>query len=183
MSKKAVYTRIQNNAEWLRVMSKEMLEENGMKLPKPEWLDREVMLVDGSELSVKSRGQGDYFLHYAMNLFEFTGSMKLTEITTGESLKNYKFHENEIVIGDRGYVSIKGMKYIMECNADFILRYRKNSFNIYDENRIKVDILPRIRNLQEFESTSFKGYYKVKNEYRPVRLIAMKKAEKMMRKL
>lgn len=187
MSKKAVYTRIQNSAEWLRVMSKEMLEENGMKLPKPEWLDRDVKLVDGSELSVKGSGQGDYFLHYAINLFEFTGSMKLTEITTGESLKNYEFHENEIVIGDRGYVSIKGMEYIMECNADFILRYRKNAFNIYDENRIKVDILTEIRNLQEFESMSFKGFYKVKNEYRPVRLIAMKKSreddEKAVKKI
>lgn len=178
MSKKAVYTRIQNSAEWLRTMSKEMLEENRMKLPKSVWLDRDVILVDGSKLGVKGSGQGDYFLHYAMNLFEFTGSMKLTKITTGESLTNYEFDENEIVIGDRGYVSIKGMEYIMECNADFILRYRKNAFNIYDENKIKVDILPEIRNLQEFESMSFKGFYKVKNEYRPVRFVVMKKSEK-----
>ena len=123
MSKKAVYTRIQNSAEWLKIISKEMLEESGMKLPKPEWLDRDVLLVDGSELSEKDSGQGDYFLHYAMNLFEFTGNMKLTGITTGESLTNYESHENEIVIGDRGYVSIKGMEYIMESDADFILRY------------------------------------------------------------
>ncbi|MDE6426186.1 MAG: transposase [Ruminococcus sp.] len=91
------------------------------------------------------------------------------------------------MIGDRGYVSIKGMEYIMECNADFILRYRKNAFNIYDENRIKVNILTEIRNLQKFESMSFKGFYKVKNEYRPVRLTAMKKSreddEKAVKKI
>lgn len=178
MSKKAVYTRIQNSAEWLRRMSKEMLEENGMKLPKPVWLDKDVILVDGSELCVKGSRQGDYFLHYAMNLFEFKGNMKLTGITTGESLTNYEFHKSEIVIGDRGYVSIRGMEYVMKSGADFILRYRKNAFNIYDENRMKVDILTIIGNLQEFESMSFTGFYKVKNEYRPVRFVAMKKSKK-----
>ena len=49
MSKKAVYTRIQNSAEWLRAMSEKCLKK--MKLPKPKWLTKEVVLVDGSELS------------------------------------------------------------------------------------------------------------------------------------
>ena len=35
MSKKAVYTRIQNSGEWLKWMSKEMCEENGMLIPNP----------------------------------------------------------------------------------------------------------------------------------------------------
>lgn len=177
MSKKAVYTRIQNSAEWLRAMSEKMLEKNEMKLPKPKWLTKEVVLVDGSELSVKGSKKGDYWLHYAMNLFEFKSTAKLTEITTGESLLNYEFHEDEIIIGDRGYISIKGMEYIRKAGADFILRYRKNAFNIYDENGNKMDILSCLNHLKELENTSFTGFYKIKNEYKPVRIIAMKKSK------
>ena len=68
MSKKAVYTRIQNSGEWLKWMSKEMCEENGMLIPKPEWLTKNIKLVDGSELSVKGSQKGDYMLHYALRI-------------------------------------------------------------------------------------------------------------------
>lgn len=115
-----------------------------------------------------------------MNLFEFKSTAKLTEITTGESLLNYEFHEDEIIIiiiGDRGYISIKGMEYVRKAGADFILRYQKNTFNIYDENGNKIDILSCLNHLKELENTSFTGFYRVKNEYRPVRIIAMRKSK------
>ena len=189
MSKKAVYTRIQNSGEWLKWMSKEMCEENGMLIPKPEWLTKSIKLVDGSELSVKGSQKGDYMLHYAFNPFEFTSTFKITDMSTGESLVNYELSEDDIVIGDRGYVSIKGMEYALSCEADFILRYRNKAFNLYDSERNKIDLLEVLNecHLGSLESASFDYFYISKGKMKPVRIVAIRKtpeAEKeSMRKI
>lgn len=177
MSKKAVYTRIQNSGEWLRWMSEEMCKENQMLIPKPEWLKKNVILVDGSVLSVKGSQKGDYILHYAFNLFEFTSSFEITDISKGESLLNYELSSNDIVIGDRGYVSIKGMEYARSNGADFILRYRSNAFNLFDTDGNKIGLLDIIRDgaLKSLESMSIDCFYISKGKKQPVRIVAIRK--------
>lgn len=177
MSKKAVYTRIQNSGEWLKWMSREMCIKNNMLIPKPEWLSKNIKLVDGSVLSVKGSKQGDYRLHYAFNLFEFTSTFQITDMKTGESLSNYPLTKDDIAIGDRGYVSINGMEYALSCGADFILRYRSNAFNLYDADGNKIDLLEvlRERNLDALENTSIDCFYISKRKKKPVRIVAVRK--------
>ena len=184
MSKKAVYTRIQNSGDWLKWMSKEMCIENDMLIPKPDWLDKNVVLVDGSVLSVKGSQKGDYILHYAFNLFEFTSSFEITDMSKGESLLNYQLSSDDIVIGDRGYVSIKGMEYAHSCGADFILRYRSKAFNLFDADGNKIVLLDilRDRNLKSLESISIDCFYISKGKKKPVRIVAIRKTPEAEKK-
>ena len=68
-------------------------------------------------------------------MFTLTCSeFKLTPETTGESLTNFEFKPNDLVLGDRAYASLKGIEYCQKCGADFVLRVRNRSFKMYNEN-------------------------------------------------
>ena len=180
MSKKAVYTRIQNSGEWLKWMCERMCLNNNMLLPKPQWLTKNIKLVDGSWLCVKGSKKSDYMLHYAFNPFEFTSTFQITDRSKGESLVNYELTENDIVIGDRVYVSIRGMEYALSCGADFILRYRDKAFNIYSKQGDKIDLLKVLgeNKLKPLENTSIDCFYMSEGKKRPVRVVAVKKTPK-----
>ena len=56
ITKVAAFNRIRNSGEWMRWMAKELMEREGMALPKPEFLgDRRVILIDASDEAVKGR--------------------------------------------------------------------------------------------------------------------------------
>lgn len=175
MTKKAVYTRIQNSGEWLKWMSLEMCKKHKMILSKPEWLDKNAVLIDCSELNIKGNKQKNYMLRYSLNLFDFEGDFSITEINTKESLLNYKFNKGNIVIGDKEYVSIKGMEYVLKQGSDFILDYRKGAFNLYDENGEKLNLLSKIKNLKEIEVKSLKCFYYSEKKKKPVKIVLIRK--------
>ena len=61
-----------------------MCANAGMRIPKPEWLEREVIAVDGSEMGLKGSGQGDYRLHCAFDIFGFNyRTLEITGVTEG----------------------------------------------------------------------------------------------------
>ena len=62
ISKTAVYFRIIGSWKWLKWLAESMCAQNELLMPKPDWLDREVVAVDGSEMGVKGSKQGDYRL-------------------------------------------------------------------------------------------------------------------------
>ena len=96
----------------------------------------QVVCVDGSR--IRSRlatcPDGNYILHYGFRItisdrgasartsfFEFT---PMRGKGNGESLarESCRFREGDIVLGDRGYATARGIKSVLDSNADFILR-------------------------------------------------------------
>ncbi len=131
LDKNAVYHRILSSGPWLKWMAETMAREDGFLMEQPEWLKGNVVLIDGSELSAKGSKGGDYWLHYAMDLFHFQcRDLSVTPLSEGESLCRHDLRKGDIAIADRGYCSIKGMEYVREQEADFIIRFRSKGFKI-----------------------------------------------------
>jgi len=192
ISKQSVYERIQKSWAWLKWMTEEMCRENQFTIPKPEWLDRELITIDGSEMCVKGSKQGDYRLHLTFDIFNFSyRTIEITDIKEGEKLSRHMIKSGDIVLGDRMYGNIQGMEHVMKYGGDFVLRYRTKGFNVYDEKGNKIDLLERFKDLAPMESMSIKCFYYVEGKKCPIRLVAMKKDEdaikttqsKMIRKL
>ena len=103
---------------------------------KPEILENyHVLAVDATDITSGGKANQKWHIHYALNLFTLTCSeFKLTPETTGESLTNFEFKPNDLVLGDRAYASLKGIEYCQKCGADFVLRVRNRSFKMYTEN-------------------------------------------------
>jgi len=182
ISKESVYERIQNSGEWLKWMTEAMCRENNFTMAKPDWLDREALATDGSELSVKGSKQGDYRLHVGFDIFNFQyRALEITDIRGGEKLSRHMIRENDIVLADRIYGTIQGMEHVRQSKADFILRYRTKAFKLYDEGGEKIELTEKLRELQPLESMSVKCYYKYEGKNRPVRIVAMRKDEEAIK--
>lgn len=176
MSKNAVYKRICGSWRWLRWMAQQLFEEEGLQIAKPEWLDKKVIAVDGSELSIKGSKKGDYWLHCAFDIFNFSyRSMEITEFGAGEKLSRHVIEPGDIVLADRAYGTIRGMEHVLAGDGDFILRYKTKGFNVYDEQGSKIDLVDRFSHLAPMETLSLYCFYVSEGKKRPVRLVAMRK--------
>jgi len=181
ISKVAVFHRIRNSGEWLRWMAKEKLENEGMALPKPEFLgERKVILVDASDEAVKGSRKSDYRLHYAFDLFNFQcKTVEVTGIKEGEKLGRYSINEGEIIIADRIYCTMSGIEHVLEHKGEFVLRFKSKAFNLYDAAGQRLEILPLLRHLKSFESADVHCFYRLPDgTLRPLRIVAMKKDSK-----
>jgi len=182
LSKQAVRNRIAGSWPWLKWLCEEMCQEAGMRMPKPEWLDREVIAADGSEMSLKGSKQGDYRLHCAFNIFKFTyRTIEITDIKEGEKLSRHMVNPGDIVLADRMYGNIQGMEYVRKNSGDFILRYRTKGFNVYDETGEKINLSDRFNNLSPMETMSLECFYYSEGKKRPVRIVAMRKDEEAIK--
>ncbi len=176
LDKNAVYRRVISSGEWLKWMAETMAKEDGVLMERPEWLEGNVVLIDGSELSIKGSKGGDYWLHYAMDLFHFQcRNLFITPVSEGETLCRHDLKKGDIAIADRGYCSIRGMEYVLEREADFIIRFRSKGFKIYNDQGEEINILEHCRNLEPEQSMSLCANYKVRQELHRVRLVIWRK--------
>lgn len=181
MNKNAVYKRIKKSWPWLRYLAEQICRMRGCKIDKPSFLgEQDVILIDASDIALRGSKTSDYRLHYLFDLFNFQcRKMELTTISDGESLSRHEFLKKDIVIGDRGYCSKKEIEHVLSHHASFVLRYKVKSFNLYDENGERIDLLPYLKNLNAYESKDINCYYQNKDgQFRPLRIVAMKKDQK-----
>lgn len=179
LDKNAVYKRVLASGDWLRYLARGVCEKSETLLPKPAFLEGyNVVLVDASELSAAGSKGGDYFLHYAFDLFDFAcRDVQITPISQGEKLSLHDLRKGDIVEGDRVYGTISGMEYARSQGADFILRLRRNAFKLYDESGAEVDILSHAKGMKAQETRELSCYYRVGQESKPVRIIVMRNDE------
>ena len=151
---------------------------------KPEILENyHVLAVDATNITSGGKANQKWHIHYALNLFTLTCSeFKLTPETTGESLTNFEFKPNDLVLGDRAYASLKGIEYCQKCGADFVLRVKNKSFKIYTENGEEVtfsdilkDVDGSIKDIKIFIKNS-------KKETVPLRICAVKKDKEALKR-
>lgn len=179
LDKEAVRKRIKGSWKWLRWMGHRLCLERGYAMEPPQWLvDRRVLLVDATDVALRGSETSDYRLHYMFNLFEYTCLQ--TELTTiaggGERLDRYALSSGDIVIADRGYGTIRGMEHVRKAGAGFLLRLRTNAFTLYDEDRGKIELAARLRQLRAWEELSLDCFYKDERDHmHPVRIVATRK--------
>jgi hypothetical protein len=181
LTKNAVYERIVKSGDWLKWMGQGICERSGFMAEKPEWLgDKTVQLVDASDVSLKGSKKSDWRLHHVFELFGY-GSTRcdVTTVKDGEKLTRYDcFTKNDIVMGDRIYCTIQGIEHLKKSESNYILRFKSKAFTLYDEEVAPIELLPKIRHLDELESTSVDCFYKVNGKLCPIRICAMKKEAK-----
>jgi len=179
VNKNAVYERITASGEWLRVMSERLCGMQGATIKKPEYLgEKQVKLVDASDEATKGKEKTTWRLHYVFNLFEFScPHMELTGNKEGERLTRHEVSENDIMIADRIYCTIKGIEHVLTNKGDYVIRFKSKAFNLYDAYGEPVELLPHLRNLKALESTEVCCFYKQNGKLRPIRIVAMRKEE------
>ena len=109
--------------DWIKWLTENILPNPIMHSKKPGWLEPyQVLAVDASDIVEKGATKRLWHLHYAVDLFSLTCSQfKITEQSTGETLKNFTSSKGCLVIADRAYGAIKSIGHCLLAGADFIL--------------------------------------------------------------
>jgi len=180
----ALMKRLENCDGWFKWILSQMEIAEALEYEKPQWLEGyEVLAVDATDVAEKGRSGRIYRLHYALNLFRMQSVYyKITDQKTGESLCNFEFKENDLIIADRMYSTFKGIKNCLESGANFILRFRKNSFNVYDTKSRKIDLPEMLKKLEEEEILDLPVFVNLDGKERTqLRICAVRKQEKHLK--
>ena len=115
--------------DWIIWLTHHILSNLVIQYKESEWLKPyQVLAVDASDLVEKGAVKKLWHLHYALDIFSLTCCQsKITQQSTGESLKNFKRTKGCLVIADRAYGTIKSIEHCIKAGGDFIIRI-KNKF-------------------------------------------------------
>lgn len=185
LNKTAVQKRIVNSAGWLKWICENLCRQEGFIAEPPEWLKKyRVCVVDASDYAAQGSHKADFRLHYMAELFSLnTTEMYFTGAEEGETLTRYtKIKKNDLIIGDRAYGTITGISHILEHNAEFVIRLRSNSFNLYNSQKEKFDLTEELMNWESGKTVDLKLFCKKGNDYIPIRVCALAKTEEQIKK-
>ena len=81
-------------------------------------------------------GKELYTLHMMIELFSLTVAEQiLTDASVGESMTNFqRIQKNDLMVADRAYGTVTGMRYLEEQGAYYALRLKAKAFNLYRRN-------------------------------------------------
>jgi hypothetical protein len=96
--------------------------------------------VGASDVVEKGRSGETYRLHYAIDPHTMTsGTFNITKEETGETRCHFDFSAGDVVVADRAYGTLNGMKHCRKGGADYIPRLRRDCFAVYDAKGNKGD--------------------------------------------
>lgn len=186
LNKTAVEKRIVNSASWLKWLCENLSRQEGYLVTPPEWLKGyRVNLVDASDYACNGSRGADFRFHYMVELFTLnTTEMYFTNASEGETLTRYKnIKEKDIIDADRGYCSIKEICYVLDHKADYVIRMRLNSFNLYTKDGTKYDLTEELkRDYTPGRKIDIQLFFKNKKDYIPVRICAVAKSDEDIKK-
>lgn len=176
----ALLKRLRASSEWFRWMSVELLSKRGVNLEPPKWLAKfNIKTVDASVISEPGSTGTDWRLHYSMNLYSLQcDQFLITRQETGESFLNFNIGKNDLIIGDRAYGRLKGMKHVQNNGGHYIVRLKNKAFKMYDSKENEHSILNAVKNLSIGEVKNIYIYAGVKgtNRHR-LRLCVIRKSD------
>src|SRR5215471_323469 len=126
----AVWKRLQRCAPFLKALVKSMLQCDDLPTV-PQHL--RFLACDGTTVQRPGAISSDYRLHLVINLVTLGfHAVRITETTTGESLKHYQLQAGDVIVGDRGYCSYSGiLDTVCHQHADVIVRWNHH-LPLYD---------------------------------------------------
>jgi hypothetical protein len=178
MSDVAFMKRFEKCGDWFKAINSKIAPQALVNYQKPRWMEGlEPIGVDASDVVEKGRSGRVYRLHYALDIFGMkSADHSITDVKVGESLVNFRLTSEHLVLGDRAYATVNGIQHCESCGAKFVLRLRKNSFTVRDENGKAIDIVQEINDEGENASISIRAYAtNLAGARIPIRICAKKK--------
>lgn len=185
LTKTAVQKRITNSADWLKWMCVNLCRQEDFIFEPPEWLkERRVCIVDASDYAAKGSHNADFRLHcmaelFTLNLVEF----HFTPASEGETLTRYQnIKEHDLILADRAYGTLKSITHVIEHKADFVIRLRSNSFNLYTSEGGLFDLTSQLKDWKEGKLLDLSLFCKSGKTMFPIRVCALAKTEEQIQK-
>jgi hypothetical protein len=119
LSDVALFKRLAGAGDWLEAVAAALLAE---KLSDEAGPPRPIVIVDGTSIGAPGGNGSDWVLHGRCDPETGFNGFELTDQHGGETLTRHTFRAGDIVLADRGYPHIKGLRHVLDQGADFIVR-------------------------------------------------------------
>lgn len=174
LSDVALFKRLARAGDWLEAVAAALLAE---KLSDETGPTRPVVIVDGTSIGAPGGNGSDWVLHGRCDPETGFNGFELTDQHGGETLTRHAFRAGDIVLADRGYAHIKGLRHVLEQGADFIVRTGWKRLALRDEEGGKFDPLARLQGLQPGQTADLPITIATPDKPLPVRLVVFAKDE------
>lgn len=134
LSDTALHKRLRKASPWFHTLALGLLKCSGVELCKPDWLRHfNVRCVDATVVSKPGSKGTDWRLHFSFGLFDLGfEQFKVTGHEVSESFQNFVVRAGDLLLGDRGYAQLNGLRYVVLNHGDFIVRMGYRSLAVYD---------------------------------------------------
>lgn len=151
--------RFSNCSDWFKWVLTEIQKTSKgiVHYEMPDHLSKyRILAVDASDVSEKGSYRRIFRLHFALDIVRMHAALyNITSNNVGEHLRNFDFSSDDLVLADRGYSNVTGMEYCFKKGCQYIVRMRKNGFNLYDSEGNKLNLLSLMKSKGSGEVKAF----------------------------
>lgn len=139
-------------------------------------------MVDATTVSRPGSQGADYRLHLAWDpgLLSIR-SLEVTGPEKGESLTRFKLRPGDLVLADRGYAHRRGLSWVRQAGADFLVRINWQNLPLQDSQQQRLDLAALLSRMEGTEVVELEVWTvaqpKQKIEALPARLLVVPRAE------
>lgn len=114
-----------------------------------QWAGYDVLVADATVVTRPGSCGTDARLHTLIRLSTLECiSVKESDVTVGETLRNFTFASGQLVIADRGYCTGRGFASAVDEGADLLVRLNRGSLRLLDSNGDEINVMAVARELQ-----------------------------------
>lgn len=132
----AFYKKQKKSGEFFKELSINLLKHLQAIQMYPVAHGLNIRLVDGTNIKEPGVTGSLYRIMYSLSINEFCADyIDVSPVKGkghGESFKRVPVSKNDCMIGDRGYCTYNGIKYIIDKEGYVIVRYAHKNVNLYD---------------------------------------------------
>ena len=149
----ALLKRLRRAEEWFKALAGALFRESGMSIPRCAKQVR-MRLVDGTIVKEPGKTGSQWRFHYRLQIPKLIcDSFKLLPANgegVGESFEHFPVNKNDCVIGDRGYSTARGIRYITDQQGHVIVRVNTAALKFHHYLGAPFDLLKAIGSLLVF---------------------------------
>jgi len=153
MSRVALMNRLRQSSVWLGLLLKATLAERvgglvaeGLRL----------RLVDATTVPIPGSRGTDWRVHVGFDLGSLSiDSLEVTGAEGGETYGRFAVQGREVLIGDRGYAHRRGLWFLVQSGAYFLLRLNWQNMPLQDLQGQPFDLFQALRQAGEEEAIEF----------------------------
>jgi hypothetical protein len=178
MSDVALLKRLRTSERWLRELARLMFKSSRFVRPARAPAGRRLRAVDATTVQEPGARGTDYRVHYSVDLRNLRCDFfEVTDARGVESYARLPVDARDIVLGDRGYCTRKGVAHVLEKGGDVVVRLHSTNFPLFmPDGKARFELLPRLRPLGARDVGEWAVSFRAGNRWWAARVCAVRKS-------
>jgi len=143
--------RLRRSEDWLHWLCAQLVSENGVRMPEQKEQGA-IRIVDGTIIKEPGKTGSQWRILYSIRLpdlrcdyFDLTAT---TGAGTGESFTRLPVLRDDLILGDAGYGTAAGIKWVVSNGGDVLVRINSQTLPLQQKRGGSFDLLSRLQTLK-----------------------------------